>query len=125
MSLYYFSGVLICAWGDCGACARTSDRVTYIFEAYAPSKIMDTLVAGNTFVAATIISTKSTFMDCPSLASLTNVICFTENLKDLVKNEYDHSKTKEKYQVDFKGGHVERDVLDELEIPYLNLKDFG
>lgn len=54
--LPYFSGILICAWGDCGACGKTSDGVTYISEAYAPSKIVNTLGAGDTFVAATIIS---------------------------------------------------------------------
>lgn len=48
-----------------------------------------------------------------------------EFLKILLKLEYKEAKTAEKYLVAFKGGHVERDVLEELEIPYVNLEDFG
>ena len=47
---------MICAWGDQGACCRTSDGITYTSKAYAPSKIRNTLGAGDTFVAATIMS---------------------------------------------------------------------
>lgn len=44
------------------------------------------------------------------------------HLMDLVLNEYNASKTKDKFFVAFKGGHVERDVLKQLEIPHLNLE---
>jgi len=49
-------GVLICAWGDNGACAKTYDGPVHISKAYQPSQIVYTLGAGDTFVAATIIS---------------------------------------------------------------------
>lgn len=55
MVSYYCRGVLICAWGDKGACAKTYDGPVHISQAYQPSQIVNTLGAGDTFVAATII----------------------------------------------------------------------
>lgn len=54
-----------------------------------------------------------------------NELFRVENLKDLLRNEYLYSKTAEKYRVAFKGGHLEKDVLEEMEIPHVNLEDFG
>lgn len=49
-------GTLICAWGDKGACAKSEEVPVQLSNAYQPSEIINTLGAGDTFVAATIIS---------------------------------------------------------------------
>ncbi|KAI4500314.1 hypothetical protein M0802_004731 [Mischocyttarus mexicanus] len=46
--------VLICAWGDKGAMARTTDGTTVKSPAFPPEKIVDSLGAGDTFNAAII-----------------------------------------------------------------------
>lgn len=46
-------------------------------------------------------------------------------LPERIMRFYNNVKTKENKVVAFKGGHVEKDVLEELEIPYLNLEDLG
>ncbi|GFW17330.1 ketohexokinase [Trichonephila clavipes] len=48
--------VIICPWGEKGACARTADGSVVVSEAYPPEKILTTLGAGDTFIAATIIA---------------------------------------------------------------------
>lgn len=48
-----------------------------------------------------------------------------ETLRQLVQIEYEEARTFEKYLVAFKGGHVERDLLEELQIPHVDLEDFG
>ncbi|XP_015126329.1 ketohexokinase [Diachasma alloeum] len=45
---------IVCAWGDRGAMARTRDGTIVQSPAFPPTKIVDTLGAGDTFVAATI-----------------------------------------------------------------------
>ncbi|XP_011297106.1 ketohexokinase-like [Fopius arisanus] len=45
---------IVCAWGDRGAMARTRDGTIVQSPAFPPQKIVDTLGAGDTFVAATI-----------------------------------------------------------------------
>ncbi len=45
---------VICAWGDDGAIARTSDGKTYSSPIFSPQRVIDTLAAGDTFNAATI-----------------------------------------------------------------------
>lgn len=47
------------------------------------------------------------------------------SLPERIMNFYEAVKTNENYVVGFKGGHVEKDVLEELQIPYLNLEDLG
>ncbi|KAL2749092.1 ketohexokinase-like [Vespula maculifrons] len=46
--------IIICAWSDRGAMARTSDGVTVQSPAFPPQKIIDTLGAGDTFNAGVI-----------------------------------------------------------------------
>ena len=46
-------------------------------------------------------------------------------LKDHVKELYQKAKTSEKWIVAYKGGHLERDLLKELNIPTVNLEDLG
>lgn len=48
-----------------------------------------------------------------------------ESLDAKVTAVHNLFKTSEKYAVAFKGGHVEKDVLERLGIPYVNLEDFG
>ena len=48
-----------------------------------------------------------------------------ENLRDLIKNAYCLSKKKNRNIVAYKGGQVEKEILDELEIPCIDLEDFG
>ncbi|XP_023223753.1 ketohexokinase-like isoform X1 [Centruroides sculpturatus] len=49
------SGVaIICAWGEMGASIRNVDGSISVFPANKPEKVIDTLGAGDTFVAATI-----------------------------------------------------------------------
>ncbi|GIX87474.1 ketohexokinase [Caerostris extrusa] len=47
--------VLICAWGEKGACAKTKEGPVMKSEAFPPEKMVNTLGAGDAFVAATII----------------------------------------------------------------------
>lgn len=46
--------VLICAWGEHGACARDTTGEIIISPSFPPPRMMDTLGAGDTFVASTI-----------------------------------------------------------------------
>uniref|UniRef100_A0A914WBH5 Carbohydrate kinase PfkB domain-containing protein n=1 Tax=Plectus sambesii TaxID=2011161 RepID=A0A914WBH5_9BILA len=45
---------VVCAWAELGACARLPDGTVVIAPAHSPSKVVDTLAAGDTFVAAMI-----------------------------------------------------------------------
>lgn len=47
-----------------------------------------------------------------------------ETLKQLIQCMYNDNKTLEKYIIAYKGGCVEKQILDELEIPSVNLEDF-
>ncbi|GBM09205.1 Ketohexokinase [Araneus ventricosus] len=49
-------GVIVCAWGEKGACAKTVDGPVVFTEAYPPAEIVTTLGAGDTFVVATIMA---------------------------------------------------------------------
>lgn len=54
-STYYVCrSTLVCAWGEEGAMGLTSDGTIVQSKAFPPSKIVDTLGAGDTFVASTI-----------------------------------------------------------------------
>lgn len=48
-----------------------------------------------------------------------------DSLKDIVRMCYEENKTREKFIVAFKGGHVEQDLLNEMGIPHKNLEDYG
>ena len=47
---------VMCAWGDLGAAGRDSDGSVFTCNAYPPEKVVDTVGAGDTFIAATIAS---------------------------------------------------------------------
>lgn len=52
--------------------------------------------------------------------------CLKEkDINKIILQLYEKSKTAEKYVVGYKGGTFERDLLEKLQIPYLNLEDFG
>ena len=48
-----------------------------------------------------------------------------DDLKHLLKNAYCLSKKKDRNLFAYKGGIVEKEIWDELEIPNINLEDFG
>ena len=48
-----------------------------------------------------------------------------KNLRELLKNTYYTSKREDRNFVAYKGGRIEKDILDELGIPSINLEDFG
>lgn len=48
-----------------------------------------------------------------------------KKLKDIILAIYQTHKTFDKNIIAYKGGHIERDLLDELEIPSINLEDYG
>lgn len=48
------NATIICAWGEFGAIARLSDGTLVESSAFPPQKLVDTLGAGDTFVAGTI-----------------------------------------------------------------------
>lgn len=53
--LYFVRSKLICPWGSEGAIAIDNDTdELYSVSAYPPSKVVDSLGAGDTFVASTI-----------------------------------------------------------------------
>ncbi|XP_054723338.1 ketohexokinase-like [Uloborus diversus] len=47
---------LICSWGEKGACAKSSDGPLYVSKAFPPTNVVNTLGAGDTFIAGSIIS---------------------------------------------------------------------
>lgn len=47
---------IVCPWGEQGAMAKTYDGQTYNSPAFPPEKLMDTLGAGDTFVATAILA---------------------------------------------------------------------
>lgn len=49
---YFFRGVIICAWAEEGAIARTPCGAIVQSPAFPPHKVIDTLGAGDTFNAA-------------------------------------------------------------------------
>lgn len=52
--------------------------------------------------------------------------CLSEkDLNKIIYNIYVQNKTEEKYVIGYKGGIIERDLLQKLKIPNLNLEDFG
>ena len=46
-------------------------------------------------------------------------------IKPLVDVYYQRSRTQQRTLVAYKGGHLEKDLLDELQIPCVNLEEFG
>lgn len=48
--------ILICPWGEDGACAKCTDGSIITSPAFPPDRIIDTLAAGDTFVSATIMA---------------------------------------------------------------------
>ena len=48
-----------------------------------------------------------------------------ELLKYVVQSLYDNHRTAHLWVVAFKGGHVEKDLLRELKIPFVNLEDYN
>ncbi|XP_033110695.1 ketohexokinase-like [Anneissia japonica] len=46
--------ILICAWGDKGACGRDADGAIFHAPAFPPERVVDTLGAGDTFNAGVI-----------------------------------------------------------------------
>lgn len=61
-----------------------------------------------------------------SLKPKENEICLQEQeLKKRISQIYNKHKTKKKFCVAYKGGHIEKDILEELKIPYINLEDYG
>ncbi|GFT96218.1 ketohexokinase [Nephila pilipes] len=62
---------IICPWGDKGACAKIAEGFLVMSEAYPPEKILTTLGAGDTFIAATIIA----LMKGIELANAINIGC--------------------------------------------------
>ena len=62
-----------------------------------------------------------TFKSLPGERDLFHV----ENLETLVKNAYICSKRKERDLVAYKGGQVEKELLKKLDIPSINLEDYG
>ncbi|KAG8178969.1 hypothetical protein JTE90_012484 [Oedothorax gibbosus] len=49
------SGVIICPWGEKGASAKSLSGPVHVANAIVPDKLVSTLGAGDTFIAATII----------------------------------------------------------------------
>ncbi|KAL4223635.1 hypothetical protein ACF0H5_017103 [Mactra antiquata] len=50
------SGVIICAWGSDGAAAKAGSHDHVTSQVFSPEKVVDTLGAGDTFNAATILA---------------------------------------------------------------------
>ena len=48
-----------------------------------------------------------------------------ENLKRDVLELYAQARTTERFLVGYKGGHVEKDLLQELDLPAINLEHYG
>jgi len=46
-------------------------------------------------------------------------------IKPLIDLNYQRSRTSQRNMVAYKGGHLEKDLLNELRIPCVNLEDFG
>ena len=46
-------------------------------------------------------------------------------IKPMIDSAYHRSRTPNRYMVGYKGGHLEKDLLNELQIPCVNLEDFG
>lgn len=54
--LSFTSGTVICAWGEDGAAAKTGSQDLVTSPIFPPEKVVDTLGAGDTFNAATIVA---------------------------------------------------------------------
>ncbi|KAL3856706.1 hypothetical protein ACJMK2_011429 [Sinanodonta woodiana] len=48
--------IIICPWGELGAAARSWSGEVYQCDAFSPGKIVDTLAAGDTFIASSILA---------------------------------------------------------------------
>jgi len=46
-------------------------------------------------------------------------------VKPMIEAAFHRSKSQDQYVVAYKGGHVEKDLLNELHIPSVNLEDYG
>ena len=62
-----------------------------------------------------------TSMDCHSTTRRPKSLLLITKLKDHITDLYQNAKTSEKLMVAYKGGHLERDLLKELNIPAVNL----
>lgn len=56
---FIFSGVVICAWGEDGAAAYTGSHDIVTSSVFSPERVIDTLGAGDTFNAATVLALNS------------------------------------------------------------------
>jgi len=46
-------------------------------------------------------------------------------VKTMIESAYHRSRTQHQYMVAYKGGYLEKNLLNELQIPCVNLEDFG
>ena len=46
-------------------------------------------------------------------------------VKPMIESAYHRSRTQHQYMVAYKGGYLEKNLLNELQIPCVNLEDFG
>lgn len=50
----FVGATIFCAWGDQGACVMTKDKEFFQCSSMAPGRVIDTLGAGDTFIASCI-----------------------------------------------------------------------
>lgn len=53
-SLFFFRAIVVCAWAERGATARTANGAVVSSPAFPPRRVIDTLGAGDTFIAAVL-----------------------------------------------------------------------
>lgn len=54
LSKFYQSSNVFCAWGERGACVMTKEKELFYCPAVVPDRVIDTLGAGDTFIAGCI-----------------------------------------------------------------------
>jgi len=108
MTFYYmrdkcsFRGVIICAWAEEGAIARTSCGSIIQSPAFPPQKVIDTLGAGDTFNAAALYylnKSKIEFMHKYNEETVCNDIDINQTKDDISDNNTIKRDIKENFNI--------------------------
>ena len=106
----------------CGELGRANNQGTYGYVHYQQNFRREDLTCKEQKTAKFVINK---IHELPFNNQASKIASPLTRLKEHVQELYENAKTPEKWMVADKRGHLERDLLKQLNIPAVNLEDLG